>query len=261
MYIDSHAHFDLCMEDRNITEESLISGLRENNIKYAVQISTDADNLSLSHNFAGRNKDAGILFTLGIHPSSKAGDRELKALSEYAKRVMEGDDRGLLFGIGETGLDYYRMRQPKPLQRNSFDFQIDLAKRWDIPVIVHSREAFSETLEILKNNRPPAGIMHCFPGNRDMAKSALDLGFYISFAGNLTYNKALNMQEAASYVPSDRLLLETDAPFLTPVPLRGKKNRSENVIHTYQFLSELRKEPLEKIQESIYNNFISLISR
>ncbi len=259
MYIDTHAHFDMCLEDSTVTEEDLISGLRNNDIKFAVQVSVDLESLDWGYKFAERNEN--IFFTLGLHPSSKAGDKELDGLSEYADKVMASDDSRLLFGIGETGLDYYRMRQPRDIQIKSFEYQIEISKKHGLPLIVHSREAFADTVKILKEKNPLAGIMHCFPGNREMARSALDLGFYISFAGNLTYTKAGDLHESASYVPLDRILLETDAPFLTPVPHRGKKNRSEYVIHTYDFLSRLRKEPLTKIQDAVYNNFIEINKR
>jgi len=259
MYIDSHAHFDLCLEDKGVTEKDLISSLRDNNIKHAIQISIDADNLEWSYEFA--KKHDNILFTLGIHPSSRASENELALLTEFVKKITESSDSELLFGIGETGLDFYRMRQPKDHQINSFEYQIETAKEYRLPLIVHSRDAFTETLEILQRKKPHTGIMHCFPGDSGKARKILDLGFYISFAGHRTYKKALGLQDAASYVPLDRLLLETDAPFLTPIPLRGKKNKSEYVIHTYQFLSELRKESLSKIEEAIFNNFSNLNKR
>ncbi|MCU0822414.1 MAG: TatD family hydrolase [Spirochaetes bacterium] len=259
MYIDTHVHFDMCLEDRTATEDSLVSGLKKNDIKFAVQVSVDFENLDWGYKFAKKNEN--IFFTLGIHPSSKAGDKELSGLSAYVNKIITSEDSRLLFGIGETGLDFYRMRQPKDNQIKSFIYQIDIAKKFGLPLIVHSRDAFPDTIKILTETRPPAGIMHCFPGNRKMARTALDLGFYISFAGNLTYNKAGDLHESASYVPLDRLLLETDAPFLTPAPHRGKKNRSEYIIHTYKFISELRKEPLEKIQEAVYDNFQKLNKR
>ena len=256
MYIDSHSHFDISIEEKVDTEEALIAGLTDNNIKYAVQISTEAEGFNWSYELAKKHKN--ILFTIGIHPSSSASEKELICLSKFVEKIMKSDDSYLLFGIGETGLDYYRMRQPKDIQIHSFEYQIDVAKTWELPLIVHSRNASFETLKILEQKLPKTGIMHCFSGDKNIARKLLDIGFYISFAGNLTYKKAYNLQEAASYIPIDRLLLETDSPFLTPVPLRGKENRPEYVIHTYKFLANLRNENMTKIEDEIYNNFTLL---
>ncbi len=190
-----------------------------------------------------------------LHPSSPADDSVLRLMAHMAEDILRSEDSKLLFGIGECGLDYYRMRQERDVQVSSFIFQIDLANRCGLPVIVHSREAMDETLGILKKESRTAGIMHCFPGGKKAARDVLDLGMYISFAGNVTYRAAAELHESAQYIPLNKLLVETDAPFLTPVPLRGKKNRTEHVIHTYRYLSELRKEPLELIVSTVRANF------
>ncbi len=254
MYIDSHAHFDMCLkeDEKSLTEEKMLRALKENGLATAVQVSTEPEIFDWSYEFAKRNK--GFLFTLGIHPSTKAQDIELAFLSDFVGRVIEASHRDMLFGIGETGLDYYRMRQPKNMQIHSFEYQIDLAMNNDIPVIVHSRDAMQETLEILKAKRPK-GLMHCFSGDSKAAKEYLDIGFYISFAGNLTYNKAHELHDAAKYIPLDRVMLETDAPFLTPVPFRGKKNRPEYVVHTYKFFAKLRNIDLQNVIDAVYDNF------
>jgi TatD DNase family protein len=128
-----------------------------------------------------------------------------------------------------------------------------------MPLIVHSRDAMDETLAILRESCKTGGIIHCFSGDRDSARKCMDLGFYISFAGNVTYRAAANLHDAAAFVPLDRLLLETDAPFLTPVPLRGKQNRPDYVIHTYRFIAGLRGEPVERIAEAAQKNMTELL--
>lgn len=261
MYIDSHTHFDLCLENAESTEETLISGLDENGIIHSVQISIDVSGFRWSLEFARKYREHGILFTLGIHPSSIAQDENLKYLSDLVDTAMNSADSSLLFGIGEAGLDYYRMRQPKSMQKKSFEAQIALSKMWNLPLVVHTRNAIEDTLSILKKNRPARGIMHCFSGNRETAREVLDLGFHISFAGNLTYKNATTLHDVATYVPLNRLLLETDAPFLTPVPLRGKSNRPEYVIHLYEFIAELRNVKLSTLKEQILTNFTSLTER
>ncbi len=259
MYIDSHAHFDLALEEASVSESSLIDAMKDQSVERAVQVGIDGASSRWSHDFAKRNAGAGIFFTAGIHPSSTAGDSELGELADLVDTVRSGDSAPLLFGIGECGLDYYRKRTPRDMQVRSFRFQIELARRHGLPIIVHSRDAMEETFDILGEYGQSAGIMHCFSGDAAAARRVLDLGFLISFAGNVTYRTATILQEAASYTPLDRLLIETDAPFLTPVPLRGKKNRPEYVVHTYRFIAGLRREPLPRIIEAVHENFMGMV--
>jgi TatD DNase family protein len=258
MYIDSHAHFDLTLEDGSITEDILMDQTRAGSIDRAVQVSIDTASSRWSRGFAKRHAEKGILFTVGIHPSSPADDIELNDLNSLAEEIMSSEDSKLLFGIGECGLDFYRKRQPADIQERSFRYQIELANRLGLPVIVHSREAMEQTLAILRESCKTAGIMHCFPGDRNDARNVLDLGFYLSFAGNVSYRNAADIQASAAFIPLDRLLVETDAPFLTPVPLRGKKNRPEYVVHTYRFIAGLRGEPVDRIAGAVYDNFMEL---
>ena len=258
MYIDSHAHFDLIIEEGHDDEEILIGNMVSRGVIGAVQVSITASGGRWSLEFAKRHAGRGILFTAGVHPSSPADDYEIRDLEDFATRVAGGKDAPLLFGIGECGLDFYRMRQPRKVQERSFLAQIALASRLGLPLIVQSRDAMEETLAILREARHDRGIMHCFAGDRDAARKVLDLGFHISFAGNVTYPGASHLRDAAAYVPADRLLVETDAPFLTPVPLRGRPNRSEYVLHAYGFIADLRGVPVDGIAAAVYENFLEL---
>lgn len=261
MILDSHTHFNMILKDKKISEADIISSLKYNNIEYAVQISVEEKDFIWSRDFAKRNYENGIFYTLGIHPSSPAEDHRLANLSAFADQEMNGKFSKLLLGIGECGLDYYRMHQPKEMQINSFETQIDIAKKHKLPLIIHSREAMDETLEILKNKKYFYGIMHCFAGDSKAAKRVLDMGFMISFAGNVTYKNAVELHDAAGYVPLDRLLLETDSPFLTPVPLRGKPNVPEYIKHTYKFISALKKVSQTKLEDAVTENFTGLIRK
>lgn len=261
MLIDSHTHFDLILEDKTVSEAELLKNLKYSNIEYAVQISINSSGLEWSRKFAEKNFEYGILYTAGIHPSSPANESDLKELESFVQKVKKSSLSHLLIGIGECGLDYYRLRQPKDMQIKSFERQIDLAKKHSLPIIIHLRDAMEEGLEILKRNRVSSGIMHCFSGGADDARKALDLGLLISFAGNVTYKNATLLQEAARFVPDDMLLLETDAPFLSPVPLRGKPNRSDNIKHTYKFVSRLRNVTSSRLEETISENFKRLIKK
>ena len=261
MFIDTHAHFDITIKESGVNENIIIKSLKENNISNAVQVSIEPSDFEWSRKFAVRNRDNGVLFSLGIHPNSVATTNELKQLTAFAENTMNSADSDLVFAIGECGLDYYREHQTKEMQKESFIKQIEIAKQWDLPIIIHSREAFDDTIQILKDTKISNGIFHCFPGDRKMAKQALDLGFHLSFAGNLTFKKATELHDSAKYVPLDRLFLETDAPFLTPVPHRGKKNLPEYVIHTYKFIADLRGDSLTKIEDSISENFVNFRKR
>jgi len=261
MLIDSHAHFDMILDDMKITETELIKSLRYHNIKYSVQVSIEEKGLEWSRDFSKRNYENGVLYTLGIHPSSKADESDIEKLADFTKKEMAGKYGRLILGIGECGLDFYRMHQPEEIQRRSFEAQIDIAKKNKLPLIVHIRDAMDAGLEILQRKKPASGIMHCFSGDAAVAKRVLDMGFLISFAGNVTYKNATDLQEAASYVPLDRMLIETDSPFLTPVPLRGRPNLPEYIKHTYKFISDLKKITLSKLEDSVIENFEKMIRK
>ena len=259
MYIDSHAHFDIILEKGESAEELLIAGMKDSGLSHAVQVGTDCRSSEWSQDFSARHGNDGIFFSAGIHPSSPAEISDLKELDILVNKIISLGDKKLLFGIGECGLDFYRMRQEKETQIRSFEFQINLARENSLPLIIHSRDAMEETLDILRKYRPVNGIMHCFSGDREAARSTLDLGLNISFAGNVTYKKSTHLHESAEYVPADRILLETDAPFLTPVPFRGRGNRPEYITHTYEFVAGLRKKSVQELAESIHNNFSGLL--
>jgi TatD DNase family protein len=258
MYIDSHAHFDIIMQENGIDEAAIMSNLKSSNVCRAVQVSIDPEGFQWSLDFADRYRDSGISFTLGIHPSTKSPEQSLDYLENFIENLPD-NKKSILAGIGECGLDYYRMRRPEEEQINSFIRQIRISKKFSLPLIIHSRDAFNETISVLKSEKASTGIFHCFPGGIEEARIALDLGFYISYAGNVTYSKAVNLHESAAFVPMDKILLETDSPFLSPVPVRGRHNRPENIIHTYKFISELRKISLTLLEDSVMENFSKII--
>jgi TatD DNase family protein len=163
---------------------------------------------------------------------------------------------------GEIGLDYYYEHSPRDIQREVFIKQIRVARELDLPIIIHSRDADDETVEILteecSHENFRGGIMHCFGGTPEMAESLMEIGFLISFAGNVTFKKAENLREAARIVPLDKLLIETDCPFLSPIPFRGKRNEPKFVIETAKFMAELYEIDLEVLAEATTRNFLGL---
>jgi len=227
-------------------------------VKFVVQVSTNAKNLIWAKEFAVKYADKGIYYTAGIHPFYDNTTKELAKLDAFLAETISKNEKTPLLAIGECGLDYHYDNISKPTQINSFDFQIALAKKYDLPLIVHSREAWQDTCERIKKNQHFKGIMHCFAGGVAQVRETLDMGYYISFAGNLTYKKAVIIQEAAKFIPLENLLLETDAPFLSPVPFRGKLSTPDLVIHTYEFIAQLKGVDIEIVKEAVLSNFDKL---
>lgn len=261
MLVDTHVHYDMIADESGLSLNEIMEGRADEGLSAAVHVAINTDGLEWARRFADDRTDKKLLYTAGIHPSSQAGDSELKILKDFVSDLFSRDKKPLIFGIGECGLDFYRMRRPADEQINSFEFQIDLAKEYNLPLIVHSREAMNECVDILKNNRPPLILMHCFPGGKKDAAKLLDLGAYISFAGNLTYPKAHPLHESAEYIPPDRILFETDSPFLSPVPLRGKKNIPSNILHTVKFAASLKKMSVDELSSRTYQNFEMIAER
>ena len=171
---------------------------------------------------------------------------ELKSLLKNEKIVA----------IGEIGLDYYWNKENKDLQKNIFISQIELANKYNLPIVIHTRDAISDTIDILKNKVTvnKKGIFHCCPQNIDLIKNALDLGFFISFAGPITFKNSKNAKEVSKIVPLNRLLIETDSPYLSPEPNRGKRNDSSNIKYIAQKIAEYKEITIEEIASATYKN-------
>jgi TatD DNase family protein len=175
-----------------------------------------------------------VFAAVGIHPNSLSLDDDFEELALLARHPR-------VRAIGETGLDYYRDHVPADVQRRGLERHLELAADTGLPVILHNREADDDLLALLRSFASRVrGVLHCFSGTRSVAESFLDLGYYLSFAGNLTYASATALRAVAAVVPADRLLVETDAPYLSPVPLRGKVNEPANVLHTVRALAACR---------------------
>lgn len=193
--------------------------------------------------------------SIGIHPhDADYYGRDVEA------QLLEVVKRPKVVGWGEIGLDYHYLHAGRETQLRVFRRQTELAYQYRLPVIVHTREAEKDTLEILNeaHRLPLAGVMHCWGGSWVMARECLDLGFFISFAGNVTFKKAADLQEVACKIPLDRLLVETDAPYLSPVPVRGRRNEPAHVQHVVRFLADLRGESLARVEEATTENYFRL---
>lgn len=193
----------------------------------------------------------GVYAVVGMHPYY-ARDVNAEVLDELRNLAVQPG----VVGLGETGLDYFNEYSPRPDQARAFEAQLEMACELKLPVVIHNREADEDSHTILKGfaSHLPGCIMHCFGSGAEYAEKFLDLGFYISFAGNVTFSKAVALQEAAKVVPLDRLLVETDAPYLAPIPLRGKRCEPWHVAHTAAFLAQLKGVSLEELADNTTRN-------
>ena len=191
-----------------------------------------------------------LFASIGVHPhdAAKAGPRtldDLRSLGDHAKVVA----------FGEIGLDYHYDFSPREAQREIFRAQLDLASELSLPIIIHTREAWADTTAILRERWSGPGIMHCFTGTVEQARECIDLGFYLGFGGVSTFPRAAAVREAAAIVPPDRLLLETDSPYLAPVPFRGKRNEPSYVLHTARVIADARGVSFDDLAEQTTANF------
>ncbi len=241
--VDSHTHLDYCGADA----ADLVADARDAGVGLIVQCGTDLERSRRSVELAERF--AEVVAVVGCHPNDAAkldaaGLAELERLAAHPRVVA----------VGETGLDYYRDRCPRDVQRQAFVSQLQLASHVGLPVVVHTRDAASDTLAVLREHAQGLTvILHCFSLPERLAEVA-GLGYYVSFAGNVTYDRAVDLQEAARTAPAELLMLETDAPWLTPVPMRGKANRPGLVANTYGFVAGLRAISVDELAAQVEAN-------
>jgi len=249
--VDSHCHINFPELQERLPD--VLSNARLNDISHMLCVSVNLEDFpqvqSLAHQYEN------IFASVGVHPCYEdVKEPSVEELVEIAQ-----DSR--IVAIGETGLDYFRIEdQDMTWQRDRFKRHIAAAKIVNKPLIIHTRSAADDTMRILKEEGADQcrGVMHCFAEDWDVAKKALDLGFYISFSGIVTFKSATNVQEVALKCPIDRVLVETDAPYLAPVPLRGKLNEPANVRHTAKFVADLRGISLESLAKTTTENFFNL---
>ena len=247
MLIDSHAHLDDERFDRD--RERLIESLRENGIDLVINPGDDLQ--SSIKAVALAEKYENIYAAVGVHPhaAKEMDDATIGILKSFANREK-------VIAIGEIGLDYYYDNSPRDIQRQRFIEQLNLAKEVDLPVIIHSRSAAGETFEILKEAQDGnlEGVLHCYSGSVEMAIEYIKLGFYISIAGPITFKNSRVAKEVAKAVPLDKLLIETDSPYLTPEPYRGKRNEPIYVRYVAGTIAEAKGLSFEEIAKATAEN-------
>ena len=251
MLIDSHCHLNFPDLTQRLPE--VLANMAEAGVDKAIAISVSRQSFEEVHAIAQNHPN--IYATVGIHPDDpEAEEFSLEELLERAARPK-------VVGIGETGLDYHWCKGDLAWQHQRFILHIEAANRSGLPLVVHTRDAAADTMRLLREHQAHAGVIHCFTEDVHAAKLALDLGFYISFSGIVTFKNATAIQEAARYVPLDRLLVETDAPYLAPVPKRGKPNEPAYVRHTAAFVAQLRGDSLENIAQATTANCLQLFNK
>jgi TatD DNase family protein len=247
MLIDTHAHLEMPEFRRDLTE--VIQRAKASGVEYIFTVGTEKKDWNRALEIAHSNPS--VYAILGVHPHNV---RKIDEETYPALRKLCADDK--VKAYGEIGLDFFRNLSPRDVQLKRFREQIQFAKELGLPIVVHDREAHKETLEILKSEKVEGygGIIHCFSGNYEMARECIDMGFYISIPGSITFKNARGFQEVVKQIPLDSLLIETDAPFLTPVPFRGKRNEPSYVGYTAQKVAEIKKVPFEKVAEVTTEN-------
>ena len=256
MIIDSHCH--LTYEPMSNSLKETIKRANDGGVKYMLTISTEDKSFHKILEIISKYKS--VYGTYGIHPHEAKLHKEIKN-SDILKKI---DLNRKIIGIGETGLDFYYNHSNKIDQINCFEEHIYAAQEKKLPLIVHTRSAEKETFEILKKHLKKKNfkiLIHCFTGSREFAFKLLDIGAYISASGVITFKKSFDLANTFKDLPNDKILVETDSPYLAPVPLRGKSNEPSFIIHTVKFLSQLKKIPFEKFSNITTNNFFNLFGK
>lgn len=250
MYVDSHCHLDF--PELIEREHEVLATMADNRVGHALCVSVKLEEFPRVLALAERHPQLSA--SVGVHPDNDGVEEPsvecLLALAQHPKVVA----------IGETGLDYYWHKDAPAWQRERFRTHIRAARACGKPLIVHTRAAAEDTLRLMREEGAgeAGGVMHCFTESREVAEAALDLGFYISFSGIVTFKNAKALKEVARCVPLDRLLIETDAPYLAPVPHRGRTNEPGWVVHVAEEIARLRGESLERIETATTDNFFRL---
>ncbi len=246
--VDSHTHLDDSKFDSD--RDEVIERARAAGVEHMMAIGTGDGPPDLRTALRLAERYTFVYATIGVHPHDAS-----KATAESYAELRDLASHPKVLAVGEIGLDYHYDFSPRDVQRAVFIAQLQLAAESAKPIVIHTREAWSDTMSILREHWRGAGIMHCFTGDEAQAREALDLGFHLSFGGVLTFPKADAVRQAARITPDDRLLVETDCPYLAPVPHRGKRNEPAFVVETVRRLAEVRGRTAEDISVLTTDNF------
>ena len=252
-FVDSHCHINFPELYANI--DTIFSKMVSNKVTHALCVSVTLDKFPDILKIA--NTYPHIFASIGVHPDYEdIVEPTVEELCRYAKEKK-------VVAIGETGLDYFRVQGDLTWQRDRFKTHIQAAIQSNLPLIIHTRNAAEDTLKIMREQGADkvGGVMHCFTESLDVALEAIKLNFYISFSGIVTFKNATELKEVAKSIPLDRILIETDSPYLAPVPYRGKINDPSNVIHVAEEIARLKNISVEEVGQATTNNFFKLFSK
>jgi len=251
--IDTHCHLDMEAYEQDL--EQVLHDALSAGVKNIITIGIDLNSSQKAVDIARRYDH--IYAAVGIHPheATSCTEATLRAIEELAH-----DEK--VVGYGEIGLDYAKLYAPVDVQQKAFAEQLQLAKKLNLPVVIHDRDAHADTMSILQDNAPypRGGVMHCFSGDLELADQVIALGLYVSIPGIVTFKNAADLQKVAQNVAADRLLLETDGPFLAPTPFRGKRNTPDKVLYTAKRVAELRSTSVEEIAHVTTANACNLFN-
>ncbi|MBI9103339.1 MAG: TatD family hydrolase [Spirochaetales bacterium] len=244
---DTHAHIGLINEDP-IEQLILSREAKQSGVEYIISICNNLQDFFTVYENLSTAKN--VYHSIGVSPSEVANPGR-----DWERQIEEGVRLDKVVAIGEIGLDYFRKFGNRDAQVELFIRQLEMADKLDFPVIIHNRDAGNDVLEILREKLPrKGGILHCYSEDWEYARNALELNLYISFAGNVTYRNARNLHETAKNMPLDRILIESESPFMVPSAYRGKRNKPSYLKATADFIVELRDEPEEEVRQALLDN-------
>ncbi len=254
-FVDTHCHLDMDAYNSDIV--TILTTAQDYRVKSIITIGIDEESSLAAVDLA--RKHPMVKATIGIHPHD-AEQIQTNTYQNLKNLAAANDD--YIVGYGEIGLDYAKNYSDPAIQRKVFTEQLEIAKELKLPVIIHDRDAHDDTLQILRTAGPfpNGGVMHCFSGDNTLASKVLDLGFHISIPGIVTFKNGIDLQKVAAFIPSDSLLLETDGPFLAPVPWRGKRNTPSYLLYTAFQVAKLRDISIEELAEQTSNNALTLFN-
>lgn len=255
MFVDSHCHLDkLNYDDLHINVEDVINKAKQANVKELLSVGVTLD--SFPKMLEMITPYDNVYASCGVHPLDVESAFSLDTLRQHASHEK-------VVAIGETGLDYHYKPETAVLQKERFEQQVDLAVEFNKPLIIHTRNAREDTLEILRNGgaEKGGGVIHCFTEDLPFAEAALDLGFYISISGIVTFRQATELKEVVKALPLERLLIETDSPYLAPIPHRGKENQPAYVVEVAAYIAQLKGCSIAEVGQKTTENFRNLFLR
>ena len=254
--VDSHCHLDF--KDFQDDLDLVIKKAYNSNVKHMLSISVNLEDFNNVYKVA--NSYDNIYCTTGIHPNNVPENKNNELLFEKLSLNLK---KKKVIGVGETGLDFYRNEENRINQIEYFNTHLEVSGLFNYPTIVHTRNAEKDTINCIEKavkKHSTKGLIHCFTSTMELAKKVLDEGFYISFSGIITFKKVDDLIDVVKYVPLDRILVETDAPFLAPMPFRGKRNEPSFVTHTLKKIAEIKKKNVKDMAQITTNNFFNLFS-